>query len=526
MHNSMAGNMRLVISFGAACIGCLATALLALPATADTNGSAATGRWTAIGPLSGNTSNFAPFAVDPSSPSTIYSVAGTSIMKTNDGGGHWAVVADDSKQFQFLVVDPVSSTTIYAIGGGPGSFGSIYKSIDGGVNWTAVSNTLLTSPINVLAIAPSRRSTLYAGSSSKGILKSIDGGLSWLKINNGLPGLSVWRLAIDPTDADVVYMAAYPTAAGGAKIFKSTDGGGQWRQLPISFPAEAIVSPLAIDPMTPSVVYAAYAVLDGSDFLIEAGLFKSIDSGETWFAAQNPPSDINALAIDPSAPGRIYANNLSGVFASTDAAATWTPINSGLPNLVWGLSIDRTGSSLRTASTLGLFEYRIGGPPPSATVPVIEYYDAAFDHYFITSNPDEIRKLDSEGSTGWVRTGFQFNAYAAPNGDSTPVCRFFSVAFGPKSSHFFTPFAAECATRQSDPAWILESADAFDLAVPAADGTCALGLTPVYRWYNNGQGGAPNHRYTTEVRVRGQMLVSGWVPEGLGANGVEMCSPL
>jgi hypothetical protein len=124
-----------------------------------------------------------------------------------------------------------------------------------------------------------------------------------------------------------------------------------------------------------------------------------------------------------------------------------------------------------------------------------------------------------------VRTGYQFNAYAAPNGNSASVCRFFSVAFAPKSSHFYTPFATECAIRQMDPGWSLESADAFDIAVPAADGSCAAGLTPVYRLYNNGQGGAPNHRYTTDVTVRAQMIARGWVPEGLGPNAVEMCSP-
>ena len=197
-------------------------------------------------------------------------------------------------------------------------------------------------------------------------------------------------------------------------------------------------------------------MLDGRDFLIAAGLFKSIDSGETWVAAQNPPSDINALAIDPSASGRMYANHVSGVSISTD----------------------------------------------------------------------EIAKLDNEGPTGWVRTGFQFNAYAAPNGNSAPVCRFFSVAFAPKSSHFYTPFAAECSLRQTDPAWMLESADAFDIGAAAADGSCAANLTPVYRLYNNGQGGAPNHRYTTNAGVRANMIGQGWVPEGLGPNGVEMCSPL
>ena len=49
---------------------------------------------------------------------------------------------------------------------------------------------------------------------------------------------------------------------------------------------------------------------------------------------------------------------------------------------------------------------------------------------------------------------------------------------------------------------------------------------PVYRMYNNGQGGAPNHRYTTDLAVRAQMLVQGWIAEGYGKIGVIMCSPM
>jgi hypothetical protein len=109
---------------------------------------------------------------------------------------------------------------------------------------------------------------------------------------------------------------------------------------------------------------------------------------------------VTALAIDPSAPARIYAATDQGLFRSTDAAASRTPINAGLTNLnVWSLSIDRTGSLLRAATAAGLFEYQLAGSPPSGTVPVIEYYYAAFDHYFITSNPDEIGKLDNDGPT-------------------------------------------------------------------------------------------------------------------------------
>ena len=83
----MHSNIRLVISFAIGCVGCLATALLALPAAAGTNS------WTPIGPGGANNSYGAPFAVDPSSSSTIYSVNGTPTMKTTDGGGYWTVLA-------------------------------------------------------------------------------------------------------------------------------------------------------------------------------------------------------------------------------------------------------------------------------------------------------------------------------------------------------------------------------------------------------------------------------------------------
>lgn len=520
----MHSNIRLVISFGIACVGCLAAALLALPAAAGTNS------WTAIGPVVG------PFAVDPSSPSTIYSMEGCTVTKTTDGGAHWvdlAVLTDD-QVVNSLVIDPSFPATLYAAGGEPWDYGDfpIYKSIDGGAHWTAQPDG---QPTSVLAIAPSRSSTLYA-LENDGVHKSIDGGLSWSQVDNGMESgvgpygtsLHFTALAIDPTNADAVYVAALSNSD--AKIFKSTDGGGQWQQIPIFGPAGATFTSLAVDPATPSVVYAAYSKYANSNMMNNGGVFKSIDSGETWIAAQSGLPDtifIYALAIDPSAPARIYAATDQGVFRSTDGAASWTPINAGLMDLhVWSLSIDRIGSLLRAATADGLFEYQVAGSPPSGTVPVIEYYYAAFDHYFITSNPDEITKLDHGAYPGWVRTGFQFNAYAAPNENSAPVCRFFSAAFAPKSSHFYTPFATECAITQADSAWTLESADAFDIAVPAADGSCAAGLTPVYRLYNNGQGGAPSHRYTTDVTVRAQMIGQGWVPEGLGPNAVQMCSPL
>jgi hypothetical protein len=77
---------------------------------------------------------------------------------------------------------------------------------------------------------------------------------------------------------------------------------------------------------------------------------------------------------------------------------------------------------------------------------------------------------------------------------------------------------------RGNPDWQFEG-EVFYTSAPAADGTCAAGTKPVYRLYNDGQGSAPNHRYTTEASVRALMLSQGWIPEGYGPIGVIMCAP-
>jgi probable HAF family extracellular repeat protein len=163
-------------------------------------------------------------------------------------------------------------------------------------------------------------------------------------------------------------------------------------------------------------------------------------------------------------------------------------------------------------------------PVPAAKVQAIEYHHDAFDHYFATAIADEIAKLDSGVFPGWTRTGGTFNVYAGDQVGTSPVCRFFSTSFDPKSSHFYTANIAECATVQRNASWQFE-ARVFNIAVPDANGNCSAGTQPVYRVYNNGMGAAPNHRYTTSRATRDAMLAQGWIPEGNGPDAIIMCAP-
>jgi len=103
------------------------------------------------------------------------------------------------------------------------------------------------------------------------------------------------------------------------------------------------------------------------------------------------------------------------------------------------------------------------------------------------------------------------------------VCRFFSTAFAPRSSHFYTGLASECAQVQQNAHWQFEGV-VFYVELPAPDGSCANGARPVYRLYNAGQGGAPNHRFTVDGGIRAAMIGTGWIAEGAGA-GVAFCAP-
>jgi hypothetical protein len=72
--------------------------------------------------------------------------------------------------------------------------------------------------------------------------------------------------------------------------------------------------------------------------------------------------------------------------------------------------------------------------------------------------------------------------------------------------------------------WTLENPNAF-YAMPSPTGTCPGGTTALYRLYNNGQRGAPNHRYTIDSATRASMIAAGWISEGNGAGGVFACVP-
>ncbi len=159
----------------------------------------------------------------------------------------------------------------------------------------------------------------------------------------------------------------------------------------------------------------------------------------------------------------------------------------------------------------------------SASTTVIEYYNAALDHYFITWVPAEIAILDAGTQIkGWVRTGHTFMTYTAAQAGTSPVCRYY-IPPGLGDSHFFGRGTAECnATGQQNPTFVLEDALFMHMFLPNL-GVCPGGTTPIHRVFSNRPDA--NHRYMIDPAVRDQMVALGWLVEGDGPDLIVMCAP-
>jgi Repeat of unknown function (DUF5648) len=164
---------------------------------------------------------------------------------------------------------------------------------------------------------------------------------------------------------------------------------------------------------------------------------------------------------------------------------------------------------------------RITGDVASdAPIVAVEYYHAGFGHYFLTAQADEIAGLDGGAYGGaFARTGLEFNVRDGPADGAIPVCRFFTVTFAPKSSHFYTSDPDECEAVKNNPDWQFEKV-AFYVHRDEV-GACPAGTIPVYRIYNDGQSGAPNHRFTTNLALYGNFVNT----QGWAAEGVRFCVP-
>ncbi|NOU73005.1 DNRLRE domain-containing protein, partial [Paenibacillus sp. LMG 31458] len=203
----------------------------------------------------------------------------------------------------------------------------------------------------ITTLEPSRSNAdlMLMGLDTYSIWRSDDGGSNWRISDEGsrIAATGVIDAAIDPEEDRLAFAASSADneteVTQGAGLYKSEDGGHSWRQvlqgsyysrLPDGYLIRSSGNLIQFGPMlgTKRVVYAAFH---------DEGVFRSVDSGETWTSIGLDGFIVTELHYDTTGGRLIAATYGGGLFASEDEGATWTLKSGGL-----------TSSNIRSVAVL------------------------------------------------------------------------------------------------------------------------------------------------------------------------------
>lgn len=261
---------------------------------------------------------------------------GDGMYKSTDAGKTWAHIGlSDTSQISRVRIHPRDPDLVYvaALGHiyGSNQNRGVFRSKDGGITWEKVlfrSNKagaidLIMDPFNprilYAAIWEASRTShsLTSGGEGSGLFKSVDGGDTWTEIsrNKGLPKGILGKIGVAASGAQRDRVWAIIEAKDGG-VFQSDDGGETWvrknedrrlRQRAWYY------SRIYADPQNANTVY-----------VLNTGLYRSVDAGKTYSSIRVPHGDNHDLWIDPGNPERMINGNDGGANVSYNGGVSWT----------------------------------------------------------------------------------------------------------------------------------------------------------------------------------------------------------
>ena len=262
--------------------------------------------------------------------------------------------------------------------------------------------------VTCLAMDPTNSNIAYAGAADGGLWKTTDGGTTWTPLTDNLPRLSSGAVAVDPNNPAVVYYGTgemnfnidgYP----GVGVFKSTDGGASWTQIPLSSLPLYYTSKIVVAPSNSNYVYAA-GYYD---------IWKSTDAGQDWTeldltsSLRGNPGAVDDIIVDPNNENIIYAaygngfggdSTSYGIHESTDGGNTWTWLTNGLPP---ANQITRVSLAMAPSDDQILYAAINGNKPGSSTLDTNRVYRSTDGGASWSVLPSVAKGTDFGGNQGW-----------------------------------------------------------------------------------------------------------------------------
>ncbi|HDR67652.1 MAG TPA: glycosyl hydrolase, partial [Bacteroidaceae bacterium] len=293
------------------------------------------------------TGSVGAIAVSESDPNVVYAGMGEApirgnvshgdgIYKSTDAGKTWFHTGlSNTHQISRIRIHPENSDLVYvaALGHvyGPNEERGVFRSKDGGKNWEKVLYQSDCAGAIDLILDPNNSSIIYAaiweagrtpysltsGGPGSGLFKSTDGGDKWQDIsrNPGLPKGILGKIGVTASAAKPGLVWAIVEAKDGG-VFRSDDWGESWRLMNSDRRLRQrawYYSRLYADPQNIETVY-----------VLNTGLYRSVDGGRTYTTIRVPHSDNHDLWINPQNSQWMINGNDGGANVSINGGESWT----------------------------------------------------------------------------------------------------------------------------------------------------------------------------------------------------------
>ncbi len=353
----------------------------------------------------------ADIAVHPGKRTTWYVAVGSGgLWKTTNAGITWQSIFDEQPSYSIgaVTLDPNNPDVVW-VGTGENVSGrhvgwgdGVYRSRDGGASWQQMGlensehiGKILVDPRDSDVVFVAAEGPLWASGGDRGLYKTTDGGATWARVLEIDDDTGVTDVEFDPTNPDMLYAAAYQRrrhiwallAGGpGSGIYKSTDGGENWRCIERGLPKGDMGKiGLAVTPADPEIVYATIEANNE-----ERGFYRSRDKGESWerrngyISGGTGPHYYQEIEASPQDPDLVYQMDVF-FHVTRDGGANFDYLGTGREkhsdnHALWIDPDD--GNHLLAGTDAGLYETFDEGTTwrHFPNLPVSQFYKLALDN--------------------------------------------------------------------------------------------------------------------------------------------------
>jgi photosystem II stability/assembly factor-like uncharacterized protein len=332
------------------------------------------------------------------------------VWKSVNGGTTFKPVFDreDVQSIGAVAIDPSNSKTVWVGSGEAWTRNSVsvgdgvYKSTDGGENWTNVGlkdsehiAKILVNPGDSNDVLVCALGHLWDDNDERGVYQTSDGGKTWKKVLAGVNGSSgCAMMARSKQEPKTIYAAmwdfrrqgwTFRSGGPGSGLFKSTDGGATWTE--VSSATGLPAKPwgrvaVQVAPSKPQVVYVNIEAEKGR------GLYRSDDAGANWtkFDASNymvwRPFYFGNLIVDPKDENKIFKPDLI-LLLSNDGGKTFNVVSGGAHGDFHDVWINPKNTNIVIAGDDGgLWRSEDGGNrwKHQMNLPVSQFYHVSADN--------------------------------------------------------------------------------------------------------------------------------------------------